>query len=189
MILQLDTKVIEENKLSLDEFIFILNLVTDKELFQLNDNVDVRKNLEEKLFIKLNKEEVQLRYKALECIKIIETKDDELNDFDTFIKNYRDLFKGKKPGVMGDSKSIAKKMTEFLLQYPQFSNLQILQATEAYINSCAKDRYRFLQRADYFIFKTSDGTKSGNVSNLANWCEEIIENPIDKSEPSFINTL
>jgi hypothetical protein len=73
-------------------------------------------------------------------------------------------------------------MAEFMKTYPNYSKEHILKATEAYIKSCANSNYTYLQQADYFIFKAQDHTKSGRMSRLLQWCEEIVENTTVKTE-------
>ncbi len=188
MIIQIDTTNLEKDKLSPEEIMYLLYTVTKNEIF--NDAFNLVSNkfefLEESAYIKYIKNVPELRYKALDTIKIIESKPQ--NNFEEFIEMYRNLFKGKKLGSMGDKNAIIKKMQEFKLKYPQFNEENILIATEKYIDSCRKSNYKYLQRADYFIFKNSDGSKSGNISNLATWCEET-ENMDTEKGPNLLQIL
>lgn len=97
----------------------------------------------------------------------------DTSSLEEFIKEYRNLFKSKKVGVMGSSTTCLKNMQEFMKTYPQYSKEHILKATSAYIDSCASDGYKYLQQADYTIFKAVDHTKAGRTSRLLQWCEEI----------------
>lgn len=106
-----------------------------------------------------------------EIRKEIKQGDDALrNSIKEWIDEYRSLFKGTKAGIMGDPKACLDKMVRFFEEYSQFANKeQILKATQSYIQSEAQSNYKYLQRADYFIYKI---TGKEEVSRLASYCEE-----------------
>lgn len=87
--------------------------------------------------------------------------------FDKFIKEYRDIWKGLKIGSQGNSKSCSEKMLRWMKENPKYSQDDILKAAKSYINSV--DDLRFLQRADYFIYKRD---KFGESSRLSDFIEE-----------------
>ena len=92
---------------------------------------------------------------------------------ESWIDEYRNLFLGKKAGVMGTRSVCIQKMNRFL-EENTFSRQIIIAATQRYINSCKKDSYNYIQRADYFIYKeeTVNGSRL-TTSNLGTLCEEI----------------
>lgn len=95
----------------------------------------------------------------------------------TYVDDYRKLFKGLKPGSMGDKKGCTDKLVEFYKQYPDFANKDlILKATKGYINSM--NDYRFLTQADYFIYKYD--VNKNRISKLASFCEEVDMEKEDK---------
>lgn len=97
----------------------------------------------------------------------------ELSTSASWIDEYRELFKGKKIGSMGSRSACIVKMDRFLSQYP-YTKAVVISATERYINSQREQGYKFLQRADYFIFKNEDMDGSKILgSRLATFCEEI----------------
>lgn len=90
-----------------------------------------------------------------------------------WINEYRALFKGIKSGIMGDPKACLEKMVRFHEEYPELADKdKIFKATEAYIQSEANHNYKYLQRADYFIYKV---TGKEEISRLASYCEEDSE--------------
>jgi len=95
---------------------------------------------------------------------------------DLFISKFRELFKGKKMGSMGTLGTVIKNMEDFRATYPQYTTEHILKASEAYVKSCSNDGYKYLQQADYFIFKNQDFSRVNKSSRLLQWCEEIEEN-------------
>jgi hypothetical protein len=106
-----------------------------------------------------------------EIRKEIKQGDEDLrNSIKEWIDDYRNLFKGTKVGIMGDPKACLDKMVRFFQEYPQFANKDIvMKTTEAYIQSEANHNYKYLQRADYFIYKL---VGKEETSRLAGYCEE-----------------
>lgn len=95
---------------------------------------------------------------------------DSIKDKDTFeefIKQYRDIWKGLKIGSQGNAKSCSDKMLKWMKDNPNYSQDDILKAAKSYISTV--DDLRFLQRADYFIYKKD---KFGESSRLSDFIEE-----------------
>jgi hypothetical protein len=96
--------------------------------------------------------------------------DDFIKDL---IEDYRNKFKNKKSGAIGDKNAIVKKFKKFLEEYPEFADKSlILSATDRYISSQMVNGYKYLMQADYFIYKNK-GDNGGNISTLAGFCEEV----------------
>lgn len=92
----------------------------------------------------------------------------EINEW---IEDYRNLFKGLKPGSKGDKGACLNKMIRFFDEYSEFADKNIIMnATKKYIQNEAHQNYRFLQRADYFIFKL---VGKEETSRLASFCDEV----------------
>lgn len=127
--------------------------------------------LEEDGWCKINnlKElDVTIRQKFIDCLTTEENDGVEL-----WIDEYRNLFRGKKISSMGDKVSCLDKMRRFVLTYPEYTKDEILAATRFYIESQAPF-YKFLRRADYFIFKKEKYEDDGSeVSILLNILEEM----------------
>lgn len=92
----------------------------------------------------------------------------------SILEDYRNKFKNKKTGAMGDLKAIIKKFKKFFEEYPEYCDKQlIMAATDRYINSCARDNFKYLKQADYVIYK-NDNDGGGTKSTLAVFCEEVV---------------
>lgn len=102
-----------------------------------------------------------------------------------WIDEYRGLFKGLKPGSIGDKGACLNKMVKFFENYPEFADKDIiLSATRKYIQHEAISNYKYIQKAHYFIYKQV-GTKDNEISNLASFCEEVG----NEVETSFVKVL
>jgi len=76
---------------------------------------------------------------------------------------FRNKFKGLKLGSMGAPKSCREKLYRWWVENPEYSFDDILKASDIYIQSLQGD-YRFLQRADYFIYKKEGKEESSRLS-------------------------
>jgi hypothetical protein len=96
------------------------------------------------------------------------------------------MFKGKKPGAMGDRNACIVKMKELFLRRPDLTQEKVLRATEKYIQVESNQRWKYLMQADYFISKNQGNTRDGRVSKLEAYCDEL-----DTNEPqnSFIHDI
>ena len=176
----IDFNLLAEQNLSIDEFLVLIHL--DDELY--NNSMRVLKPLEEKQFIKIiNDEKIILREKGKLFIELISieklsstknnkqtVKSDRLInvELDSFINDFRNKFKGLKPGSMGSEASCKMKMYRWMKENPSYTPEQILKAADIYIKSL--NNYQYLQRADYFIYK-KDGKEES--SGLAAYIDEI----------------
>lgn len=176
----LDFNLLAEQNLSIEEFLVLIHL--DDELY--NNSMRVLKPLEEKQFIKIiNDEKIILREKGKLFIELISieklsstknnkqtVKSDRLInvELDSFINDFRNKFKGLKPGSMGSESSCKMKMYRWMKENPSYTPEQILKAADIYIKSL--NNYQYLQRADYFIYKKDGKDES---SGLAAYIDEI----------------
>jgi len=107
------------------------------------------------------------------------------NTISSWMDEYRALFKGTKVGAMGDPKACLDKMIRFFTEYPDYANKDIIfNATKKYIQTEANQNYKYLQRADYFIYKV---TGKEETSRLASFCSDAKEN--QSLEHSFTQVL
>jgi hypothetical protein len=153
-------------------------------------------HLQEHKYIKIvnyEKPEYKLRQKGIDFIKEVDTLFQKVNieikekpnqitksqiksiatEISEWIDEYRNLFKGLKAGVMGDKNACITKMVRFYQEYPDFKDKNIiLSATKKYIQNEAHQNYKYLQRADYFIFKLNGKEET---SRLSSFCDEVEE--------------
>ena len=173
--------------ISPDEQIF-LSLLKDKkvEIAQSAlDNAELKVDLDflkEKGFILNNPPFVK-------DIILSKKNPDNVNDVEEWIEDYRLLFKSKKMGAMGSKSACIFKMKKFLVEYPEYANVQlIMDAARRYINSEKKNGYMYLQRADYIISKKDHDSVN---SRLAIFCEEVnsLEDAVQKFNEAGRQTI
>jgi predicted transcriptional regulator len=179
----LDFNLLNEQDLNLQEFLTLL---------YLNNNLEYKysfnylESLERKQFIKINKnnsDEIVIREKGklfMDFIsidnvkfgsnkKIIKKSDRVINEgIDEFVSEFRNKWKGLKPGSMGSLSACKDKMSKWMYENPSYTQEQILKAVDIYINSL--NNHIYLQAADYFIYKKD---AHGESSKLSAFIDEI----------------
>lgn len=85
------------------------------------------------------------------------------------VDNFRDVWKGLKPGSMGSRDNCKTKLTRWFRNNPDKSFDDVVKAAKIYIRSL-NGNYKYLQRADYFIYKKI-GAEEG--SRLDAFIEEV----------------
>jgi hypothetical protein len=189
-------EILKKKELDYNSFFFLYRLVN-------NIEIDVKGDINHELLIRYNyirlenntisftqnginfiKDAAKELKRAI--VKEIKNADQALKDqINDWIVEYRNLYKGTKVGIMGDPKSCLEKMCRFFVEYPQYANKDlILNATKKYIETEAFTNYKYLQRADYFIYKITGKEES---SRLASFCSDIEENK--SLEHSFTQIL
>lgn len=185
----LDFNLLLEQDLSVDEFITLLYLYENS---LRKTSINHLNSLQDKQFIKLNindNEDITIREKGKLLIEFLEiesinsVKDKklvkkssrainaELNDF---IQEFRALWKGLKPGSMGSEISCRDKMYKWMQMNPSYTKEDILKAAKLYIRSL--NDLRFIQQADYFIFKKD---AHGESSRLSAFIDEVNDVQVD----------
>jgi len=99
------------------------------------------------------------------------------------VAKYRELFPSERTSgraLRNPINELEKKMLWFNQNYPQYDWETILKATSRYISSLDGD-YKFCQCSTYFIRKMDNGSKNF-ISNLATWCENIMESDNDERD-------
>ena len=109
----------------------------------------------------------------------------DLSPINSWIDEYRNKFKGLKPGAMGDKNACVVKMTELFKRRPDLTKEIVLAATTKYINAESSNRWKYLMQADYFISKNQGNTRDGRISKLEAYCDEIDKENISTQTTSF----
>jgi hypothetical protein len=181
----LDLNFLKEQNLSVIEFMTLLKL--DEVDIELDLDDSVLKDLQEKQFVKLIKDDfgflpflrekskllldflsIESSYSDYKEKKIVKKSNRVINEgFDEFIEDYRNLWKGLKVGSMGSPMACKEKMLRWMGENPNYSKEDILKAAKIYINSL--NNYQYLQAAHYFIYK-KDGKEED--SRLSAFIEE-----------------
>jgi hypothetical protein len=125
--------------------------------------------LEEDGWIKINgaklPQDIEVRGKFIELLS-----EREAGKSESWIDEYRDLFRNTRSGKMGDKVACIRNMDRLLSAYPQYGKEDILRATRHYIRTC--NDYNYLTQADYFISKTD--LKTGDVvCKIITYLEEV----------------
>lgn len=205
----LDAEVLAKNNLSINEFLCLLKI----HFSELNEDINYEdlythyQSLESKKFIKITiKEEndiKSIKYILREKSKVliensftdkkVSVKQDSVKKklsqryineaVENGIDEYRKQWKGLKPGSMGSPKNCKEKLKRWMFENPEYTFDDILKAVSIYINQFNGD-YRFLQQADYFVFK-KDGKEES--SRLSAFIDEI--DLVGKNNDDWTNTL
>ena len=101
-------------------------------------------------------------------------------DFNEKIKEYRELWPSKRlpSGELArqSTQELKDKFIWFFKTYPEFDWDLILDATEYYNEVFRRKNYMYMATSSYFIKKTNTTTKEIS-SKLADYCQEILDNP------------
>lgn len=168
----LDFQVLKEQNISINEFLGLIHLYEN-----LETEFNILDSLQQKQFIKLAEHEIIIREKGnlliefllIEKINSVKSKKEIRkservvnNELNNFIEEFRNKWKGLKPGSMGSLSTCKEKMKRWMQENPTYSPQQILIAAKIYINSL--DNYTYLQQADYFIYKKDGKEESSRLS-------------------------
>ena len=142
---------------------------------------EVYELLQESGWLKINgtklPQDIEVRQKFLNLI----AANEEVGVVVDWIDEYREVFKNTRAGGMGNKETCIKNMEQFLTAYPEYSKEDIIKASKYYVQTCAKDNYKYLTQADYFIRKQD--LKTGDMScKLLTYLEETKGKDI--TEPS-----
>lgn len=188
-------QLLKELSLSTSDILYLYNLYKNKEVFDIillpsdlvnlqnrqfikivetDDKGNCKTVLREQSKILLKKVIVDYDSKYSKEKKVVKSKRLIENEIGERISDYRNLWKGKKAGSMGSAKSCKSKMIRWMEENPEYSFDDILKAARIYLDEEGRNT-RYLQRADYFIFKQS-GHKE-EESRLSAYIEEIDNDP------------
>jgi len=183
----LDFKVLKELNISIEELLYLNSLYNKEEYKQSEINFEkLEKNKLIKIIRKNEKVEIILRNKSINIVEFLTIevnnsfKEEKIsikkserainNEIKDRIEEYRTKWKGLKSGAMGSPKACEVKLTRWMKENPTYSFEDILKAVDIYIDNLNGD-YRFLQRADYFIFKQENNKEE--ASRLSAYIDEI----------------
>jgi len=181
----LDFNLLKEHDISAQDFLLLIslkeninipfqeywNLLYDNKFIILDENKNIILREKGKLLLELceidnigsigNKKSIKKSSRAINL------------ELDDFIKEFRMLWKGLKPGSMGSEKACRDKMYKWMQDNPSYKKEDILKASKLYINSL--DNLNYLQQADYFIYKKDI---HGESSRLSAFIDEIDNKPV-----------
>ena len=174
----IDLNVIYKSGITIEEFFYLYSLFINETIHIVDDSIDYDK-LEKLLFIKIIDKQFYLRSKARDLFEILSVKisfsneDDKKivkrskrainKEIDDRINEFRNKWKGLKPGSMGALHSCKEKLSRWMDENPEYSFEDILKAADLYL-STEGTNLKFLQRADYFIYKKDGREESSRLS-------------------------
>lgn len=181
-------EILQSKHISIVELLYLYSLYTNNKDY-VDINIDLSK-LEKQQFLKIittenNEKTILLRDKSIkliefltiemntsleENVKTIKKSERIINNDLERVDEFRFKWKGLKSGAMGSAQSCKDKLNRWMKENPQYSFDDILKASDMYINSLNGD-YRFLQRADYFIYKQENNREES--SRLSAHIDEI----------------
>lgn len=86
------------------------------------------------------------------------------------VSEFRELWRGLKPGAMGGKQACIDKLNKWMLINPEYIFDDIIKAAQLYLSTEGQN-LRFLQRADYFIYKQD--SHRNEMSRLSAFIDEI----------------
>ena len=186
----LDFIVLKEQNITIEEFLKLYSIYSNEIIYLVEDMIDLEK-LEENLFIKQIENKIYLREKAIKLIEFLSIETDlsfntdkkEIKKskraidslLDERVDEFRNKWQGLKPGSMGSKKACKEKLNRWMKENPEYSYEDILKAADLYLATEGAN-IRFLQRADYFIFKQD--TYKDEMSRLSAFIDELGNNNV-----------
>lgn len=153
----------------------IINEEAEKMICQSKGLLDENNNLTNKAAMILNEYETFLvKTKRKVTTEVLG------EDFNERIKEYRELWPSKRlpSGELArqSTQELKDKFIWFFKTYPEFDWDLVLDATEYYNEVFRRKNYMYMATSSYFIKKTNTTTKEIS-SKLADYCQEILDNP------------
>jgi|TARA_R110000822_G_scaffold152112_3_gene291280 hypothetical protein len=183
----LSTNVLEEVGISAVEFLFLHFIHTEENFGMTFNEIDVEKLQEKKLIKISSKNEIILRQQSIDLIefslievdisfnnkkkKVTKSSRTINKEVDDFVDEFRHKWHGLKAGAMGGKQACVQKLTRWMKDNPTVTPEKILSAADLYLSTEGRD-VRFLQRADYFIYKQDSGRSE--ASRLSAYVDDIV---------------
>ena len=157
----IDSTVLDEYNLSMDEFVLLLFLARGNNVQQYINSLLAKKWIDRNIF---HPDQVILSLKAKETVQGILLDSDKLvngkqDDFEALANKLREIFpKGNQPGTnynwRGSTAEIARKLKNLVVKYGcRFTDEEAIEATKAYVASFNGD-YKYMKLLKYFLLKT-----------------------------------
>ena len=175
----IDLCILDERNLKIEEVTSLMILHDGTIEYEITSKV--KESLQDKNYIKLisenDKETIIIREKGKLLIEEMLTARYQpsipkrtvrrstrsiTNDLNDFILDFRNLWKGLKPGSMGSPSACSEKMRRWMSENPSYTKEDVMKAAKAYIKS--QNNYQYLQQADYFIYKKDARGESSRLS-------------------------
>lgn len=171
---KIDLRMLSIIKISISELMCLLKVYSEtvhKQLFEYKCQKEDLDSLVKKMMLKKIEDGYVLRgngkivVEKTIGIQIKETSEDKQPSYleiDDLVAQIRERFRGLKPGSMGDEKALKSKLIRWRMENPDVSGEEIMDAVDLYLSS--QDNLKYIQRADYFIYKRQGGSESSRLS-------------------------
>lgn len=179
----IDLFILKQVELSLNEYLTLLSIYYskfNKTNIPFKYSKETVQSLHKKEWIEVYEEPYRkkLKTKAIKLIIRLNKNKGKVDINKEFIKEFREKWKGLKLGTMGSIEACRNKLGRWKGLNPEYSEEEILKAADLYIHSLKGD-YKYLQRADYFIYKREGKEES---SRLSAFIDEVGDNNIITDE-------
>lgn len=169
MRLTVDSTACESNGLTFEEFMVLYISAKGIDVQETTKSLITKGLAGRDLFCEGNlilgsKSKQLLEKVILDSDKTVQSNSDRIKNL---AKTLQEMYiSGKKEGTQdyfkGSSSEIIQKLKRFFVEYGEFTDEQIIDATKRYIESFNGD-YRFAQLLKYFISKKVDGEKGSRL--------------------------
>lgn len=157
------------------------------ELVKFINSLDVRRSVSGHTAIVERSTEEDTRIREASSTSkenIVSTRSEIPTEVSDWIQSWIDLFPSTKIEgryLRTNKNECADRMRWFLKEY-KFDKETIFKATKAYLQSqeASADGHRFTRNSSYFIFKGR--TKFDRTSDLATWCQRVVEEGFEERE-------
>lgn len=100
-------------------------------------------------------------------------------DSESFTGQFREIFPSVKlktgKNFKSNAKDLEKKLKYFAKNY-EYTPETILEAARQYVEHAEQAKYEYIRTAAYFVYKLGDG------SDLADWCERVLNKEFTESQ-------
>lgn len=157
----INSKVLEQYDLDIDEFTLLLFLARGKDIHKYINSLLAKGWIERNIF---NPDQIVVSLDRKETVQSILLDSDELvnskqDDFIALANELKEIFpEGRKAGTTyswrGSTAEIAKKLKNLVVKYGcTFTREEAIEATKAYVASFNGD-YKYMKLLKYFLLKT-----------------------------------
>lgn len=180
--LLINEKLLNKNDLDVDDIIFLYkNYDKVVKIKNTNYNNMFATKLNEKGFMTfIVKDDYIIPALQKKAVQLLKTLMIEVND-NNHIKGVEDLaktlrlkWKGLKAGSMGSPEAIIEKLNKWMVSNPDYTPDQILKAADLYLSKEGSN-IKYLQRADYFVYKQENGITNSRLSAYIDEIDEFEE--------------
>lgn len=196
----IDFELLNKLNIKVNHLLLLYNKYINDDIFEVTVDEEELLYLQRKLLIKIiPNDDIILRQEGMDLINML-IVDTEIeitptkrvikksnrvinNDIESRVLEFRSLWKGLKPGSMGSLKACKIKLSRWMKENPEYTFDDIIKAAKLYLNTEGRN-VRFLQRADYFIYKQENNREES--SRLSAYIDDIGD---DDSTEDWTSTL